>query len=85
MPMKTATSPASAISCISSSSSARSSDASVKKASGIAVLLLPVDDGAEDLLGGLLVADEVVVDQEDHPRAQPVLGLDLGDDLLGPS
>ena len=68
MPMKTAMMLASTISSISSASSARSIDASVKKVSGIAVPLLPGDDVAEDLLDRLLVADQVVVDDEDDPH-----------------
>jgi len=54
----------------------------VKKVSG-SVPLLPGDDGAKDLLGGLLVADEIVVDQEDDPSSQAILRVNLRDHLGG--
>ena len=51
----------------------------------IAVLLLPLGQRVQQLLGFLLVADEVVVDDEDVAQAEPVdllhLGHHLGDRL----
>ena len=50
----------------------------------IAVLLLPGDEMRQHLLGGLAVADEIVVDEIDHRRMPLLLahGIELGDDLL---
>ena len=48
----------------------------------VAVRLAPVGDRAQQLLGELLVADEVVVDEEDLRRAEAVALLDLGHHLL---
>ena len=65
MPMKTFWKLARPISSISSSSSARSSEASVKRVKRIGTLLLPADDVAQHGLDRLLVADQIVIDDED--------------------
>ncbi len=47
----------------------------------VAVGLAPRGDGAQQLLRELLVADEIVVDEEDLGRAEAVALLDLGHHL----
>ena len=47
------------------------------------VALLPGDHVAEHFLDRLLVADQVVVDDEDQVDARCVDRVELGDDLLG--
>ena len=48
----------------------------------VAVLLLPVDQDVQQLLGLRLVTDEIVVDQEAAGEALRAHGLELGDHLL---
>ena len=83
IPMKTATIPASAISLHQLVVLGEVERGLGEERQREPVLVLPLDDRAEDHLGDLLVADEVVVDQEDHADPELVLGVDLGDDHLG--
>ena len=59
--------------------------ASQAKLQGIAVLLLPFDQMRQHVLGGLAIADEIVVDEIDHRRMPllPAHGVELGGDLRG--
>ena len=54
----------------------------MKNVRSIVVLLLPDDHVAEDFLDRLLVADQVVVDDEDQVDARRVDRVELGEDLL---
>jgi hypothetical protein len=45
------------------------------------VLLLPTDDIPQDRLYRLLVADEIVIDDEDDPQARRQIAIELGENL----
>ena len=77
MPMKIVVKFAARSSASSSSSCATLSDASVWKLDRIVILAPEARELAQQLLRELLVPDEVVVDDEDLPRAEAMALADL--------
>jgi len=82
MPMKTVVKLASRNSASSSSSCAGVQRDLCVEVHRVAPLAAPARDRAQQILGELLVADEVVVDDEDLLGAEPVALLDLGHHLV---
>ena len=85
MPMKMVVKLAARSSASSSSSWATFSETSVLKSIGWPCARAPARDRAQQLLGELLVADEVVVDDEDLRGAEAMALLDLGHHLVRPA